>query len=173
MIAILESDIKKICAMRRALETANLARQMVYFETATAMLQWLDNNITKVRLISFGSTPATPWYQNGELIQPGTGLDVIKGLEQYQPNCTALVHSEDKRNNANMGVELACQGINSIGVQRKEKDWIEKEWLPQVIHGLELSSPPFLSNTANLKLRICETLKYEPMHTTKVGRHER
>ena len=149
MIAILEANIQKICTMRQALQSVNLERQMVYFETASFMLQWLDKNISDVRLISLGSNLGKAWHRDGELIQPGSGIDVVNGLREYQPNCSVVIHSNEKRNNAEMGVELACQGINSFVIHRKVKNWIEKEWLPKVISGLELTSQSQLLKTVH------------------------
>jgi len=149
MIAILEANIKTICAMRRALQSADLERQMVYFETAPNMLQWLDENIAEVRLMSLGSDLGTPWYRNGKLIQAGAGMDVVKGLRRYQPNCSVIIHSDNKRNNAEMGVELAYQGINCSGMHCMDENWIENEWLPRVISELKLTSHPFVPKTVN------------------------
>lgn len=132
MIAILESDIKRVCAMRRALQGKSLERQMVYFENAPFMISWLKDNIASVQVISLNYSLRGAQQVGEGAINPGTGLDVIHFLATRKASCQVLIHTADQQGLANMSMALLHAGWNCSAVIRKSSNWIEEDWLKAI-----------------------------------------
>jgi hypothetical protein len=132
-IAILEDNGPRIAEMWAWLAETLPDCEVVFFDNANAIINWLSEHLRRVSLISLDHDLLlrTP---DGRWVDGGTGREVVDSLVRSSPACPVLVHSSN---------EVAAQGM--LDVLRKnawkctqvrpyeDVAWIRQEWAEAVV----------------------------------------
>src|SRR5687768_466814 len=93
-VAILEDDAARVLAMRSCLAELLPSVQVVVFDHAERMVEWLDSHLGEVVLISLDHD--LPVRRLGDTMEDcGTGRRVADFLASLQPTCPIIVHSSN------------------------------------------------------------------------------
>ena len=132
LIAILEDDPPRVAEMRDALAESLPNSQAVFFEQASEMIRWLGDHLAEVVLVSLDHD--LPLRQvDGELIDFGTGRQVVNRLIAKPCTCAVIVHSSNVA--AATGMLMALRDADWLTAQvipRDDLAWIRRDWIPTV-----------------------------------------
>ena len=126
--------------MREVLNLLYPSYQVVFWKTAPDMIAWLAENLSKVVLFSLDNDLGPDQKQNGQVLAPGTGKDVVHVLARHEPVAPVIVHSTNLAAAPEMVTELEGAGW---AVHRLEPyddrglEWIGEAWKDMVVACLD------------------------------------
>ena len=131
-VAILEDDAGRVLAMRDCLAELLPGVQVVVFDHAERMVEWLDSHLGEVVLISLDHD--LPVRRVGDMmVDCGTGRRVADFLASLQPTCPIIVHSSNNDCAPGMLRTLRDARWPVSRVYPSDGDvWVRAEWAQQV-----------------------------------------
>jgi hypothetical protein len=132
LVAILEDDANRITAMQFCLANLLPSIEVVFFEDAQLMIDWLGDNLGEVVLISLDHD-LPPRDHEGKTIDCGNGRQVADYLGSVPPTCPVIVHSSNSFFTPGMFFALKDAGwpCNRI-YPCDDTAWIASAWAEQV-----------------------------------------
>jgi len=132
IIAILEDDPRRVAEMRACLAEMLRGLEVVFFENAAVMIEWLTPHRADVVLISLDHDLPLKSAE-GETIDCGTGRQVADFLATLEPTCPVIVHSSNLDCAREMLFALADGGwTHSQVYPRDDLAWIRDAWREQI-----------------------------------------
>jgi len=136
-ITILEDDLRRTHEMVRLLQTALPGYEVVVFDGAPDMIEWLRKNLTDVKLICLDHDLGANRIISGEIQDPGTGRDVADYLSTLKPTCPVLIHSSNVMAAPGMLMVLeeagwCCSSLSPFN----DLEWVRACWLDNVRNAL-------------------------------------
>jgi hypothetical protein len=121
-IAILEDDARRSAAFREAAKDLQECDVLV-FDSAPAMCEWLADNLTQVRLISLDCDLDATNILEGTC---GSGEDVVEFLARQSLRIPMLIHSSNAMRGPAMHLQLATAGFPHVrlGPFRDASQWL-------------------------------------------------
>ena len=133
LIAILDDEAERRAAMHSALGKHLPNVEVIFFDNAPDMIEWLPEGLETVRLLSLDHDLGSIRDRGGERFDPGIGRDVVDVLEQREPCCPVIIHSSNGP--AADGMLYALQ-FAGWGAEREyphnDLAWIETHWIERV-----------------------------------------
>jgi hypothetical protein len=125
MLLMLEDDTDRIERFTACMRAIDPSLRLVIWRSARKMVSEVEPFLPSARLISLDHDLEP---QEGDLEDPGDGIDVARFLASRAPVCPVIIHSSNgTRADWMMGeFELArwrCKRVAPIG-----EDWIEAYW---------------------------------------------
>src|SRR5688500_15058097 len=118
--------------MRASLADALPEVQVVFFENASVMINWIARHQPDVILISLDHDLPLRG-SDGESIDSGTGRQVVDFLATLNPTCPVIVHSSNLQCASGMLFALKDAGwTHSQVFPRDDVLWIREAWLAQI-----------------------------------------
>ena len=136
-IAILEDDRRRIEMMRSCLGEIAPAMDVSVFDSAHAMIAWLEAHLPDIALVSLDHDLPLPPAADAdacEIADPyGTGRMVADYLAARTPCCPVIVHSSNVERAPGMTFALHRAGWTQRRVVPYEDlEWIREAWMPCV-----------------------------------------
>jgi len=132
-VAILEDNPVRIAEMRACLAEALPAASGIVFENAFEMIEWLNDHLGEVMLISLDHDLPLPGV-DGRTIACGGGRMVADFLASRAPTCPVIVHSSNDYCAPGMFFALEEAGWPTARVVPYEgHQWVRGVWKPQVV----------------------------------------
>ena len=129
MIFILEDNDERVLAFRTVAATVAEGVQVRFWRTAHDMLADLVDGLEHATLISLDHD-LNPLA--GDVLDPGTGYDIVKVLAELIPCCPIIIHTSNGERGTWMEGALTRAGWQYDRVYPFGDDWIEKDWGPLV-----------------------------------------
>jgi hypothetical protein len=137
VIAILEDDPGRIEAMRECLRRCGAGLQVISFDNAPDMIEWLRGQAKAISLICLDHDLGPNRIRNGEAFDPGTGRDVVDYLATRTPICPVLIHTTNSLAVPGMAMMLDDSGwVHSRVIPHDDLEWIGEDWMPAVKEAL-------------------------------------
>jgi NAD+-processing family protein with receiver domain len=133
IVAILEDDVNRIAAMRAGLAAVLPVPEIVVFEHAGRMIEWLRTYLVEVVLISLDHD--LPLREvDGKMIDCGTGREVADFLRSLRATCPIIVHSSNDVCATGMFFALKEAGWPVKRVYPcGDLAWIESAWVATML----------------------------------------
>jgi hypothetical protein len=125
MILILEDNADRVRRFRTVLARIAPALPVQLWRSARVMVRELEPFLAKAVLLSLDHD-LDPL--DGDVEDPGDGLDVVKFLAERQPVCPVIVHSSNGPRADWMMGDLELAGWAYWRVAPLGEDWIEQSW---------------------------------------------
>lgn len=136
-IAILEDNEPRTQAMRTAIADALPGTDMVFFNSANAIIEWLGWNLGSLSLISLDHDLDFLPGPDGRLIDPGDGRDVARFLATQKPCCPVIVHTSNSMAASSMMFALQDAGWNAKRVlPDSDLGWVKSRWIDSIRQAL-------------------------------------
>jgi hypothetical protein len=120
VLAILEDDPRRVAAMRACAADVLPNIDIVIFEDASAMIDWLGQNLADVVFISL---------DHDLPMDRGMGRQVADHLAALAPTCPVIVHSSNELGASGMYFELKRAGWPCKRVYpRDDVAWVGTAW---------------------------------------------
>jgi hypothetical protein len=133
VIAILEDDPARIEAMRASLREFLPGVEQRFFEHAGEMIAWLADHLSDVMLISLDHDLPIRRGDDGEMIDFGTGRQVVDYLCTVPVSCPVIVHSSNNVFAPGMVRCLKDAGWTYARVYPYiDTDWVRTTWTDQI-----------------------------------------
>ena len=137
-IAVLEDDERRQNAMREILSRF-AAFEVVMFDNAPQMIEWLPNHLTQIKLLcldhDLGPNRRTA---SGDVFDPGIGRDVADFLAECVPVCPIVIHTTNYIAAPGMLSVLEAAGWNvSRVVPYSDLQWLHEAWADKVMECLD------------------------------------
>jgi FixJ family two-component response regulator len=133
-IVILEDDSERIREMIRCLSKRSPGVEVVTFDNARDMIEWLKGHLEEAMIICLDHDLGANRFRNGELFDPGTGRDVSDYLATRKPVCPILIHTTNSMAAPGMAMVLDDSGwCHSRVVPYCDLEWISDAWIVDVI----------------------------------------
>ncbi|MFA5802045.1 MAG: cyclic-phosphate processing receiver domain-containing protein [Thermoleophilia bacterium] len=134
LIVVLEDDLRRIEALRNVVELHLGGVSCKVFDSAHVMVYWLKEHISEVCLISLDHDLGPNRIIDGNVHDPGSGMEVVDYLITNRPSCPVIIHSSNSNAVQRMKSALDASGWKSeCIVPFDDLSWIEHEW--QVLAG--------------------------------------
>jgi CheY-like chemotaxis protein len=132
VIAILEDDPARVSLMRACLNELIPKSPVMIFEDASVMIEWLAEHQAEVVLISLDHDLPVRRVE-GQVIDCGTGREVVDFLATLEPTCPVIVHSSNVVCGDGMMFALKDAGwMQSRVYPRDDLDWVREAWVEEV-----------------------------------------
>jgi len=132
VIAILEDDSRRPAAMRECVAKLLPSMEVVFFDEARAMIQWLCDNLGRVAALSLDHDLPSP-VVDGKSVDYGTGREVADYLTSVLPTCPVIVHSSNQNAAEGMFYALKSAGWPCYRVYPFDgEQWIPGAWADQL-----------------------------------------
>lgn len=133
-IAILEDNELRVQAMRAGMADSLPDTPFVFFNSAHAIIEWLEGNLELVSLISLDHDLEFLLGPDGQLIDPGDGRDVARFLATQKPCCRLIVHTSNAMAGSSMMLTLQDAGWQVERVLPEgDLAWVSQRWMPAVL----------------------------------------
>ncbi len=133
LIAILDDEPGRRAAMQSVLEKQLPDVDIVFFDNALDMIEWLPEGLETVQLLSLDHDLGPVRDRGGERFDPGIGRDVVDVLEQREPCCPVIVHSSNGPAADGMLYALQFAGWSAEReYPHNDLAWIESHWIELV-----------------------------------------
>ena len=132
IVAILEDDAGRINEMRACLPAVLPGADVVFFENAQEMIDWLPGHLGEVVLISLDHD--LPLRDGeGRSVDCGTGREVADFLASLPPTCPVIIHSSNEFCAPGMVFALKDAGWPHSRVRPlDELDWVRRDWADRI-----------------------------------------
>ena len=133
VIAVLEDDAERTSAMKTVLGEAVPAADVVFFDNAPDMIEWLAGNLSRVRLLCLDHDLGPNRDRDGERFDPGIGRDVVNFLITEAPACFVIIHSSNS-----IGANGMLSALEEVGwsaervVPYGDLTWVTERWNERV-----------------------------------------
>lgn len=142
-IVILDDEPGRIREMSRCLAARVPEHELIVFDNAPDMIEWLTDNMDKAKLICLDHDLGPNRLRNGEVFDPGTGRDVADYLASRKPICPVIVHTTNTLAAPGMAMVLNdCDWKNDAVVPYNDLEWISAMWIGLVADSLMKSVQP-------------------------------
>ena len=132
-VAILEDDTNRLLEMKACLDELLPEYVHCFFDSATEMVNWLEENISSVVLISLDHDLPIIQYRMGKRVEAGTGRFVADYLATREPVCPVIVHSLSSNNGEGMARVLTDTKWPVTRIQPfGEYEWVRQIWKPLI-----------------------------------------
>jgi len=133
LVAILEDDERRQEVMNRLLAEALPTAELVVFDNAPDMIDWLSHHLAEVDLLCLDHDLVfTPERQGGRS-DPGTGQDVVNYLVTRTPKQPVVIHTSNWGAIRGMITPLEERGWRVWRViPFADLKWLETAWLPAI-----------------------------------------
>jgi hypothetical protein len=132
VVAILEDDPNRIAAMRICLAETLPGIEVIFFEDARKITDWLSEHLGEIVMISLDhDLPLRD--QEGNANDCGTGRQVADYLASFPPTCPVIVHSSN--NNCAPGMFFALKDAGwpvSRVYPSDDTAWIAASWATEI-----------------------------------------
>ncbi|MDR3619001.1 MAG: hypothetical protein P4L85_06585 [Paludisphaera borealis] len=125
MILMLEDDGERIERFTAVLTSIAPTLQLIVWRSARTMVREVRPFLASARLISLDHDLEP---QDGEVEDPGDGIEVARFLAELAPVCPVIVHSSNGTRSEWMVGELELGGWDYKRVAPIGDDWIEAYW---------------------------------------------
>lgn len=133
VIAVLEDDPGRTAAMKDVLATLP-ATDVVFFDNAPDMIDWLNSNLSKVCLLCLDHDLGPNRDRDGERFDPGIGRDVVDYLITQAPACSVIIHSSNSMGASGMQTALEEAGWSAERVVPfNDLAWVTERWNERVL----------------------------------------
>jgi hypothetical protein len=134
VIAVLEDDAGRTAAMHGVLSSVAPAADVVFFDNAPDMIDWLTSNLSNVRLLCLDHDLGPNRERDGERFDPGIGRDVVDFLINHAPACSVIIHSSNSigANGMKTALELAGWSAERVGPYG-DLTWVTERWNERVL----------------------------------------
>ena len=133
VIAVLEDDGGRTSAMKEALASSLPAAEMVFFDNAPDMIDWLAGNLSTVHLLCLDHDLGPNRDRDGERFDPGIGRDVVDFLVTQAPSCPVIIHSSNSNGANGMLTALEEAGWRAERVvPYNDLAWVGERWNERV-----------------------------------------
>jgi hypothetical protein len=132
-IVILDDEPERIHEMTRCLAARVPKHELIVFDNAPDMIDWLTQNLDRVHLICLDHDLGPNRTRSGELFDPGTGRDVADFLARQRPICPVIVHTTNSFAAPGMAMVLNDSGWkHEAVVPYNDLEWISAIWIDLV-----------------------------------------
>jgi len=142
-IVILEDNCDRQGAMKSCLLDRFHQYDIVIFDNARTMCDFLETNLTSALLICLDHDLELPVQQNGKVTDPGSGRDVADWLALKPACCPIVIHTTNSA--AGDGMEFLLRDAQ-WQVQRVhpygDLEWIPAVWFRAVRDAIVSSAQP-------------------------------
>ena len=134
MIVILDDEQDRLDSMAEVLSKRLPDCQLVTFQNAPDIIEWLEDNVAIAALISldhdlFPQTDNEP--------DPGTGRDVADFLATQDPICHVIIHTTNSMAAPGMEMVLDDRGWSTSRViPFNDLEWVKTWWIQEVLDHL-------------------------------------
>jgi hypothetical protein len=133
-IVILEDDLDRIHEMRVCLSDKFPEIEIIVFDNAPDMINWLKEHLEKAIIICLDHDLGPNRFRHGDPFDPGTGRDVADYLATRQPSCHILIHTTNSMAAPGMEMVLADSGwSHSRVLPYCDLEWIKDSWIVDVL----------------------------------------
>ena len=137
-IAILDDEPDRLTAMQPLLAQHAAASNVVTFDNAPDMIQWLVDNLESCELICLDHDLGPNRQRAGDVFDPGIGRDVVDHLATREPVCPVIIHTTNLEARPGMIDTLQTSGWTVSYVSPYEDDlWIREVWITEVVLALQ------------------------------------
>ena len=132
VLAILEDNAARVCAMRACLAQISPDAHARFFDNAQQMIAWLGKHLAEVDLLSLDHDLPVR-FENGKSIDSGTGRHVADYLASVRPTCPVIIHSSNDACAVGMFYALKDADWHCSRVYPRDGEaWIADAWLEEV-----------------------------------------
>ena len=133
-IAVLDDDPDRIEEVKQCLARHLPDYEVVCFDNAPDMIEWLASHLEQLRLICLDHDLGPNRRRADEVFDPGTGRDVADYLATHAPVCPVIVHTTNSLAAPGMELVLTDAGWHFIRVvPYGELEWIGEAWIAVVM----------------------------------------
>lgn len=125
MLLMLEDDPDRIERFTAALRAIDPSLRLVIWRSAKKMVREIEPYLPSARLISLDHDLEP---QEGDVEDPGDGIEVARFLAERPPPCPVIVHSSNGTRAEWMIGEFELGGWDFKRVAPIGEDWIEAYW---------------------------------------------
>jgi len=125
MLLMLEDDPDRIERFTAALRAIDPSLRLVIWRSAKKMVREIEPYLPSARLISLDHDLEP---QEGDVEDPGDGIEVARFLAERPPACPVIVHSSNGTRAEWMIGEFELGGWDFKRVAPIGEDWIEAYW---------------------------------------------
>lgn len=137
VILIVDDSPYRLEEMQRCLQLIPQWSNVI-FTNAPEAINWLNQHLSECVLISLDHDLGSRIWQDGKLIDPLTGRDVVDFLANQVPVCPIIVHTSNESAAIGMQMLLGEKYWTFVRViPHRDLVWIETEWFPHVKRFLE------------------------------------
>ncbi len=137
IIVILDDEPDRIHEMARCLAVHLPRHELVVFDNAPDMIDWLAKNLETAQLICLDHDLGPNRIRSGEVFDPGTGRDVANFLASRKPICPIIIHTTNSLAAPGMASVLNDSGWKNEGVAPyNDLEWISATWIGMVANEL-------------------------------------
>lgn len=138
VIAILEDDPGRRARMTEAVGAALPGIELVFFDNAPDMLEWLPDNLAGIDLLCLDHDLGPYRERDGERFDPGIGRDVVDFLETRSPCCPVVIHSSNGPAADGMlyALQFADWSVERV-VPFDDLAWVTDRWIGRVVAALD------------------------------------
>ena len=133
IIAILEDNKERQTAMLSCLADRFFQYETRFFDDASEMIAFLDNNLCDTIVLSLDHDLELKPGGEGRWLDPGTGRDLADYLVHHSPSCPVIIHTSN--GDAAQGMEMV---LREAGWQTQrvlpmeDNDWIPGPWFRSI-----------------------------------------
>jgi hypothetical protein len=138
-IVILDDEPERVAEMIRCLAGVIGGLQLVVFDNAPDLIDWLARHLDSAKLICLDHDLGPNRVRNGEVFDPGIGRDVVDYLATHTPICPVIIHTTNTL--AAPGMELALTDAGWMHgriMPYDDLEWIGGEWIETVKKALRI-----------------------------------
>lgn len=125
-IVVLEDDPWRSNEMRRALHHSVSDYEIVFFDNAHELCDWMDDNLSRVSVISLDRD--LDLISVREMIDVGSGEDVVSYLVDVTETCPIIIHSSNAMRAPAMHMDLVLGGWKSaiLSPYNDAESWVDE-----------------------------------------------
>ncbi|NUQ63180.1 MAG: hypothetical protein HUU20_11940 [Pirellulales bacterium] len=140
-IVILDDEPERIREMLRWLSLRYPDADVVTFDNAPEMIDWMEENLEELGMICLDHDLGPNRRRDGQFFDPGIGRDVADYLATRKPVCPVLIHTTNNLAAPGMAMVLDDSGWRcSRVVPYAGLDWIGEVWIAELTEMLEANS---------------------------------
>lgn len=125
--------------MRAALGSALPDVDVVFFDNAPDMIEWLDEGLSGACALSLDHDLGPTRNRDGESFDPGIGRDVVDVLERRPACCPVVIHSSNGPAADGMLYALRFAGWSAERVfPHNDLAWVDTDWIERIVETVEL-----------------------------------
>jgi CheY-like chemotaxis protein len=128
-IAILEDNKDRQAVMRACLADRFHQYETRFFDDPAEMIRFLRDHLADTLVLALDHDLELMPANNGQLVDPGTGLQVAEFLAERKPTCPVVIHTTNSQAADNMKRVLKAAGWSTRRViPFDDMKWIETDW---------------------------------------------
>jgi hypothetical protein len=128
-IAILEDNEDRQAAMRRCLADRFYTFEAHFFDEASRMIRFLEEHLSETLVISLDNDLELKPGPRGQLIDPGSGVEVAEYLAAHKSRCPVIIATTNATAAESMEEMLhAARWKTHRVIPFNDTAWIETDW---------------------------------------------